>query len=73
MQETSTTNGREIPFWEKWTLSINEASEYFGIGQQRIRKLIDENSIPDCILYIGSHVRIKRIKFEQFLDEIDTI
>ncbi len=39
-----------IPFWEKYTLSIQEASEYFRIGEKKLRILTDDNPDADYIL-----------------------
>ena len=27
----------ELPWWQKYTLSLEEASEYFGIGYKKLR------------------------------------
>ena len=40
----------EIPVWEKYTLSIEEAAEYFRIGQKRLRQLVAENPDAEFIL-----------------------
>ena len=29
-----------VPIWQKYTLSIEEAAEYFRIGQGRLRELV---------------------------------
>lgn len=58
----------EIPVWEKYTLSIEEAAEYFRIGQKRLRQLIAENPDADFILQNGNRVQIKRKLFEQYID-----
>ena len=57
----------------KYSLSINEASTYFGIGEKRLRGIINENIGADYILEVGTHVRIKRKKFEQYLDNITAV
>lgn len=62
-----------VPIWEKYSLSIEEASEYYGIGTKRLYKIIHENSKADFILELGSHFRIKRILFEKYLDDATTI
>lgn len=59
---------KEIPIWEKYTLSIEEAAEYFRIGQRRLRQLVEDNPDADFFLMIGNRVQIKRKKFEQFID-----
>lgn len=28
---------RELPWWQKYTLTLNEASEYFGIGYKKLK------------------------------------
>jgi len=60
--------GKEIPFWEQYTLSIEEAAEYFRIGQKRLRRIISENPDADFILLNGNRVQIKRKLFEEFID-----
>ena len=64
---------KEVPIWEKYTLSISEASTYYGIGEKRLRYIINENIGADFILEIGSHVRIKRKLFEEFLNNAMTL
>lgn len=32
---------KEIPFWEKANLTLEEAAAYFSIGQQKLRDLTD--------------------------------
>lgn len=53
---------------DKYLLSIKEASEYFGVGEQKIRQLIIRNKNNNFTLEIGSHTKIKRRQFEKFLD-----
>ena len=33
----------DVPIWEKYTLTIEEASKYFRIGENKLRKLAEEN------------------------------
>ena len=63
----------EIPYWNKYTLSIEEAAAYFRIGEGKIRKLISENPHADFILWNGNRMQIKRIKFEMFIDKLEAI
>ena len=64
---------KEIPLWEKYTLTIQEASEYFHIGEKKIRQLVEEQRDADFVFFIGSRTMIKRKKFEQFLDETSAV
>lgn len=34
------TEKRELPWWQKYTLTLNEASEYFGIGYKKLKRNI---------------------------------
>lgn len=62
----------EVPIWEKYSLTIDEAVEYFNIGHCKLRELLDK---PDCkfVLYVGSKKLIKRVMFEQFLDNQNSL
>lgn len=61
-----------IPIWEKRNLTLEEASEYFGIGISKIRELSNQENC-DFVLWIGTKRLIKRIKFEQYLDAANSI
>ncbi len=58
----------KIPLSEKYTLSIEEAAQYFRIGQRRLRRLVMENPDADFILRNGNRIQIKRKLFEQSID-----
>ena len=57
---------------EKYTLSIKEAAEYFGIGVKKIRRLAEEHT-GSFSVYSGNRYLIIREKFEQFLNESSMI
>ena len=59
---------KPMPFWEKYTLTVGEASSYFHIGEKKLREIIEENPTADFILRSGKTIMIKRTRFEQFLD-----
>lgn len=63
----------EIPVWRKYSLSVQEAAVYFGIGEKRLREFIAYGLEDDCFITIGSHIRIKREKFAERLDEMAVI
>lgn len=65
----------EIPIWEKYALTIQEASEYSGIGEKKIRELINEHiaDLDGFVLMNGSKHLIKRVKFNEFLDRTNVI
>lgn len=66
-------NQIEVPVWQKYTLSIEEAAEYFRIGRRRLRQIIAENPDADFILQKGNHVQIKRRLFEEFVDSATAV
>lgn len=63
----------EIPWWNKYTLSVQEAAEYFGICDKKIRKIIEEHQNERFIMWNGSRPRIKRKLFEKYVDEKLTV
>lgn len=63
----------EVPVWEKYTLTVEEASAYFRIGEAKLRRLISENQDADFILWNGNRAQIKRKKFEEYVDGLSVI
>ena len=64
---------KTIPVWEKYSLNVSEAAEYYGIGEKRLRQIAGENEGADFILEVGSHIRFKRKLFEDYLDTASTV
>jgi Excisionase from transposon Tn916. len=63
----------EIPVWRKYTLSIEEAAQYFHIGEKPLRQIIKDNPVADYLLWNGTHVLIKRKLFEQYIDIVEAV
>ena len=55
-----------IPAWERYTLSIAEAAAYFRIGENKLRKMVNENKDADYLLWNGKH-RLTRAHREKQL------
>jgi len=62
-----------VPVWEKFNLTINEATTYFNIGEKKLRKLIDEHMEAGFVIQNGVKILINRKKFEEFLNETTSI
>ena len=58
---------------ERYTLSIKQAAEYFGIGQKKLRQIVEEHADADFVLRNVAKVQIKRKKFEDFIDQTSCI
>ena len=63
----------DVPIWEKYTLTIEEAAKYFRIGEKKLRKLVEENSDASWLIMNGNRVQIKRRQFEKVIDSLDVI
>ena len=66
-------NNNDVPIWEKYSLTIEEASKYFRIGENKLRKLAEENLSSGWVLMNGNRIQIKREKFEKVLDNFEVI
>ena len=63
----------EIPYWEKYMLTLREVAEYFHIGEKKMRQIVDENMDAKFLLENGNRVMIKRKLFEEYLDKANVI
>ena len=59
----------------KYMLTVDEAGQYFGIGEKKIRMLISENADSDfCFtVQVGNKSLINRHKFEEFLNQTTSL
>lgn len=66
-------NINDVPIWEKYTLTIEEAAKYFRVGEKKLRQLAEENPTANWIVMNGNRVQIKRRLFEKFIDSLEVI
>ena len=59
---------KEIPFWEKSNLTLEEAAAYSGIGVNKLRELTNEEGC-EFVLWVGSKRLIKKQKFNEFIEK----
>ena len=62
-----------IPYWEKYMLTLREAAEYFHIGEKKLRQIEEEKMDANFLLTNGNRIMIKRKLFEEFLDSSSVI
>ena len=63
----------DIPIWERYTLTIEEASKYFRIGENKLRRLAEENKNANWLIMNGNRIQIKRKQFEIIIDTLEAI
>ena len=63
----------EIPYWEKYMLTLREAAGYFHIGEKKMRQIVDDNLDANFLLESGNRIMIKRRLFEEYLDNATVI
>ena len=63
----------EIPIWEKYALTVDEAALYFRIGENAIRRIISENQDANFWFMIGNRKLIKRVLFEEYMNGVTVI
>ena len=53
-------NNTDVPIWEKYSMTLEEASKYFRIGEKKLRRLVEENPNADWYIMNGNRIQIKR-------------
>lgn len=61
-----------VPLWVKANLTLEEASMYFGIGQNKLRELTNSDSCP-YVIWCGNKRLIKRKLFTEYLEKMYSI
>ena len=58
---------KNVPIWEKSTLTLEEASAYSNIGINKLREITNDD---DCkfVLWVGNKRLIKRRLFEHYIE-----
>lgn len=63
---------KEIPFWLKSNLSLEEAAAYSGIGVNKLRELTNDEQCK-FVLWVGNKRLIKRGLFDKFIEQAYSI
>ncbi len=67
------TDDKRVQIKDKFCLTIEEASEYFNIGEKKLRKIVSENLDSGFIIQNGVKFLVKRKRFENFLNDLTSI
>ena len=63
------TRERSLPFYEKYLLTVEEATVYYHIGSKKLTQLIKDNPKAKWILMNGKRTMIKKELFSMWLDQ----
>lgn len=63
----------KLPLNQRFTLTLKEASQYFHIGEKKLRRMAAEDPGAGFLLHNGRKVLIIREEFEQFLCQTSCI
>lgn len=58
----------DVPLWQKYLLTVDEANALSGIGVNKLRDLTDDEDCP-FVLWNGGKRLIKRKALEKYLEE----
>ena len=58
---------------DKFCLTIDEASEYFNIGEKKLRQIVADNINSGFVIQNGVKILIKRRRFEDYLEEMTAL
>lgn len=58
---------------DKFCLTIDEASEYFNIGEKKLRQIVADNINFGFVIQNGVKILIKRKRFEDYLEEMTAL
>lgn len=64
---------KQVQIKDKFCLTIDEASEYFNIGDKKLRKIVSENMDSGLVIQNGVKILIKRERFEKFLEDLTSL
>lgn len=60
------------PLWERYLMTIEEASSYFRIGENKLSRIASEYK-DECVVMNGNRMLIKKKKFEHMIDKLEEI
>lgn len=63
---------KEVPIWEKCSLTLDEAAAYTGIGINKLREMTNDKSCK-FVFWNGNKRMIKRRVLDEYIDKAYSI
>ena len=64
---------KQVQVKDKFCLTIEEAAEYFNIGEKKLRRIIADHMDSGVVIQNGVKILIKRKRFEDFLTDLTAL
>lgn len=64
---------KQVQVKDKFCLTIDEAANYFNIGEKKLRNIVAEHMDSGFVIQNGVKILIKRKRFEEFLEDITAL
>ena len=64
---------KQVQVKDKFCLTIEEAAEYFNIGEKKLRRIIADHMDSGLVIQNGLKILIKRKRFEDFLTDLTAL
>lgn len=64
---------KQVQVKDKFCLTIEEAAEYFNIGEKKLRRIIADHIDSGLVIQNGVKILIKRKRFEDFLTDLTAL
>lgn len=64
---------KQVQVKDKFCLTIEEAAEYFNIGEKKLRRIIADHMDSGLVIQNGVKILIKRKRFEDFLTNLTAL
>lgn len=64
---------KQVQVKDKFCLTIDEAADYFNIGEKKLRSIVADHMDSGFVIQNGVKILIKRKRFEEFLGDITAL
>ena len=69
----SVSEKQELPWWQKYTLTLNEASEYFGIGYKKLKQVKIKFYSEEYQSFYDDYINFVLLYLEYYYPEIEWV